>query len=76
LAPRIDRGANIQVWDVFANDCQLWRIESLGAGEYRIMSRSSNNVLDIADGDPTPGADIRSWNWNGTDAQIWKFEAP
>jgi GH43 family beta-xylosidase len=72
----IDRGANIQVWDVFANDCQLWRIESLGAGEYRIMSRSSNNVLDIADGDPTPGADVRSWNWNGTDAQIWKFEAP
>lgn len=72
----IDRGANIQVWDVFSNDCQLWRIESVGGGWYRIMSRSSNNVVDIINGDPAPGADVRSWSWNGADAQLWKFEAP
>lgn len=72
----IDRGANVQVWDVFSNDCQLWRIESVGGGWYRIMSKSSNNVVDLADGSPTPGADIRSWTWNGADAQLWRFEAP
>lgn len=72
----IDRGANIQVWDVFSNDCQLWRIESVGGGWYRIMSKSSNNVVDIADGSPTPGADVRSWTWNGADAELWRFEAP
>ncbi|HWV71397.1 MAG TPA: family 43 glycosylhydrolase [Pseudosphingobacterium sp.] len=72
----IDRGANIQVWDVFSNDCQLWRIEALGGGWYRIMAKASNNVLDILNGDPTPGADVRSWTWNGADPQYWKFEAP
>ncbi|MGN8069128.1 family 43 glycosylhydrolase [Mucilaginibacter sp. 22184] len=72
----IDRGANIQVWDVFPNDCQQWRIESLGGGWYRIMAKAGNNVLDIINGDPTPGTDVRSWTWNGADPQFWKFEAP
>ncbi|MFC6099307.1 family 43 glycosylhydrolase [Olivibacter domesticus] len=72
----IDRGANIQVWDVFSNDCQLWRVESIGDGWYRIMAKAGNNVLDIVNSDPTPGADVRSWTWNGASAQLWKFEAP
>ena len=72
----IDRGANIQVWDVLSNDCQLWRIESVGDGYYRIMAKGSNNVMDLENSDPTPGADVRSWTWNGANAQLWKFEAP
>ena len=40
------------------------------------MAKAGNNVLDIIDGSPTPGADVRSWTWNGSDAQLWKFEAP
>jgi predicted GH43/DUF377 family glycosyl hydrolase len=72
----IYRGANIQVWDVFNNDCQQFRIESVGNGWYRIMTKAGNNVLDIVNGDPNPGADVRAWSWNGADPQLWKFEAP
>jgi arabinoxylan arabinofuranohydrolase len=66
----------VQVWDVFPNDCQQWRIEAVGGGWFRIMAKAGNNVLDIINGDPTPGADVRAWSWNGADAQLWKFEAP
>ncbi|EDM36950.1 putative endo-1,4-beta-xylanase [Pedobacter sp. BAL39] len=72
----IERGANVQVWDVFSNDCQQWRIESVGDGWYRIMAKAGNNVLDIVNGDATPGADVRTWTWNGAAPQYWKFEAP
>lgn len=72
----IDRGTNIQAWDVFNNDCQQFRIEAAGNGWYRIMTKAGNNVLDIANGDATPGADVRAWSWNGADPQLWKFEAP
>lgn len=72
----IERGANVQVWDVFPNDCQQWRIESVGGGWYRIMAKAGNNVLDIVNGDPAPGTDVRSWTWNGADPQLWKFENP
>lgn len=72
----IDRGGNIQVWDPFTNDCQLFRIESVGSGYYRIMTKAGNNVLDIQDGSQTPGADVRAWSWNGANPQQWRFEAP
>lgn len=72
----LERGENIQVYDQLNNDCQLWKIESLGNGYYRVWAKGSNNVLDLANSDQTPGADIRSWTWNGTDAQQWKFETP
>ncbi|MBO9594065.1 MAG: family 43 glycosylhydrolase [Niabella sp.] len=68
-------GTNIQVWDQLNNDCQLWRIEDAGGGWYRIIAKASGNVMDLANGDPTPGADIRSWSWNGSDAQLFRFEA-
>jgi arabinoxylan arabinofuranohydrolase len=71
-----DRGTNIQVYDQLNNDCQLWRIEAVGNGYYRVMARGSNNVMDLADGSATPGADVRSWTWNASDAQLWKFETP
>jgi arabinoxylan arabinofuranohydrolase len=72
----IDRGADVGVFDANGNNCQLWRIEAAGNGWYRILSRASNNVLDIDNGSNTAGANVRSWSWNNTDAQLWKFEAP
>ncbi|WP_129715450.1 family 43 glycosylhydrolase [Pedobacter sp. SYP-B3415] len=72
----IDRGTDIGVFDALGNNCQLWRIEAAGGGWYRILARASNNVLDIENGSVTPGANVRSWSWNGADPQLWKFETP
>lgn len=72
----LDRGTNIQVWDQLSNDCQLWRLEALGNGYYRMMAKGSNNVMDLENSDPTPGADIRSWTWNGANAQQFAIETP
>ena len=71
LAP----GTDIIAWDVFPNDCQLWRIEAVGGGWYRIISKRSGNVLDVQGGVQTPGTDIISWQWNGTDAQLFNFDS-
>ena len=72
----IERGTDVGVFDASDNNCQLWRIESVGGGWYRLIARASNNVLDIADASATPGANVRSWSWNATDAQLWKFDTP
>lgn len=72
----LSRGTNIMVWDQLNNDCQLWKIEALGNGYYRIWAKGSNNVMDLENGDQTPGADIRSWTWNGANAQQFSFETP
>jgi hypothetical protein len=67
--------ANVKIWNDTNNDCQRWRIEPLGAGWYRILSKQSGHSLDIAGGNNVPGANIRMWEWNGTNAQQWRFEA-
>ncbi|UKT65030.1 family 43 glycosylhydrolase [Pedobacter mucosus] len=72
----IERGTDVVVFDALGNNCQLWRIESDGNGWYRLIARASNNVLDIEDASASPGANVRSWSWNATDAQLWKFETP
>jgi arabinoxylan arabinofuranohydrolase len=41
-----------------------------------ILSRANNNVLDIDNASNIPSANVRSWSWNATDAQLWKFETP
>ncbi|MFD2286206.1 family 43 glycosylhydrolase [Pedobacter petrophilus] len=72
----LDRGTDVGVFDANGSNCQLWKIESAGNGWYRVMARASNNVLDIEDASNVAGANVRSWSWNATDAQLWKFEAP
>jgi len=40
---------------------------------YRFTALNSNFCLDVVDGSPNPGANIRQWDCNGSDAQRFTF---
>ncbi|MBD2249520.1 RICIN domain-containing protein [Nostoc sp. FACHB-888] len=53
---------------------QLWKIELLDDGSYKVRSACSDKVLDVTDASQDDGALIHLWSsWNGTNQQ-WTFE--
>ena len=42
-------------------------------GYYKIESKLSGKVLDVANGSRTAGANVWQYSWNGSDAQLWRF---
>lgn len=51
-------------------DNQLWTYVN---GLY-LVSKQSGRVVDIADSDPSNGAKVQIWDWNGGTNQQWKID--
>ncbi|WP_374224156.1 family 43 glycosylhydrolase [Streptomyces sp. ISL-66] len=41
---------------------------------YTLVNRNSGKCLDVANGSPDDGANVRQWSCNGADAQKWRIE--
>lgn len=67
-------GAPVQQWDCYANENQLWSLDSQGGGQYRIVSKTSGKCLDIADKSLADGARVQQWEcWNASN-QLFRLE--
>jgi hypothetical protein len=66
-------GTPIQQFAGNGGACQLWYFDACGADQWRIISKSSGRVLDIAGGGPA-GTPVIQWPWNGSPNQRWGLE--
>jgi len=41
---------------------------------YSLTAKCSGKVLDVANGGTANGTNVQQWGWNGSDAQLWRFE--
>ena len=68
-----DNGARIIQWDYHGGGNQLFRLEPLGDGSYRLVAQHSGRVLDVEGGSADNGARIIQWDWHGGPNQQWKL---
>ena len=67
-------GANVQIYQLSNdNTAQIFYIESVGEGYYKILNSSSRKALDVTDGVSMSGVNVQMYEYNGSDAQLWKF---
>lgn len=69
-ASSVSNDANIAVWAPNGHSCQLWTIEHLGSGYYKIINKNSGKVLERK----STGVDIVQNTWNGSNNQKFKIE--
>jgi hypothetical protein len=55
-------------------DNQLWKLESVGGGYYRIVAKHSNKVLDVEGASISPGTQVNQYTYNGGDHQKFSTE--
>jgi len=67
---RYDNGAGLRLWDFGQQQNQLWKIEDLKDGTFKIVAKHSSRVLDMPTG-PINGCDVVQWDWHGGDIQRW-----
>lgn len=61
--------ANIQLYKKNGTAAQVFHIDSLGGGLYKITNKQSGMVFDVAGGSVEPDANVQQYKDNGTDAQ-------
>lgn len=67
-------GANVQIYQSSDNNtAQIFYIESIGNGYFKISNSKSGKALDVAGGVRKSGVNVQMYEYNGTDAQQWKF---
>ena len=67
-------GANVQVYQKSdGNLAQIYTIEFVGNGYYRIIHTASGKVLDVAGGVAANAINVQLYTWNKTAAQLWTF---
>ena len=66
-------GANIQLWEQNDSDAQIFRIEYLNNGYYKIINAGSGKVLDVDGGRAYNNANIIQYDWHGGNNQQWKI---
>lgn len=71
----IERGSNIQVWDLDAGiDRQFTLLKTGNSGIYEISIGNTHNVrVDIAGGNSANGTNVGVWDANGNNAQKFMF---
>lgn len=52
---------------------QVYDFEYIGNGYYKIMSKDKGKVLDVYGGSSQLGANLWTYEWNNSDAQLWKL---
>ena len=60
-------GTNLQIWDYYGNDAQLWSIKKLTDGSCVFVNKGSGKVLDISNA--SCNANAQTWTYNYTRAQ-------
>ncbi|MEO8198372.1 MAG: RICIN domain-containing protein, partial [Thermoanaerobaculia bacterium] len=63
----------VQQFRYNGNENQLWRIERLGGGTYRIVNIASGKCLDVEGGGRQDGSRIIQYKCQGTENQAWRL---
>lgn len=73
----IQNGAPVFTWDpIDGNLNQLWRLERLDDGSYKIISEFSGYCLEVDNSqNGSLGSKIQTWEWHGGPNQRWKLRA-
>lgn len=65
---------NIQICQNNETTAQRFNITHINAGWYKICSVSSAKALDVTGAVKKPGVNVQLYTYNGTDAQLWRFQ--
>jgi beta-xylosidase len=65
--------ARIDQWTWENNDGQRWLIEQTSDGGYRLVSKSSQGVLDVSSAGGAAGSWLATKDWNNAATQHWQF---
>ncbi|MGC9443708.1 MAG: RICIN domain-containing protein [Candidatus Methanospirareceae archaeon] len=71
----LDDGANVQQANCSSASNQLWRLEQVNNGYYRILAHHSGKCLEVYNASLDDGANVQQANCSGQDNQLWKLEA-
>ena len=67
----IDHNVQLEMLSGFAS--QILDITYIGNGYYKIVSRDNMEAFDVYGGSSQLGANLWTYEWNNSDAQLWKF---
>jgi len=69
-------GADVRGWSPSGQKNQIWFLEAVGAGHYRLRNGWSGKYLDnaIYEGNPN-GSKVHIWKLNGQQNQVWAVES-
>ena len=68
----LDRGTNVQMWEVNYSYAQQWSIEKTDSG-YKLRSRCNNYYADVYNANYAGETNIQTWEGNDTNAQRFSF---
>lgn len=68
-----NNGANIQLWENYQNDNQIFTAIQVG-DYYTFYDPKSQKVIDVSGGCVGNGTNIQLYEYNGTDSQLWRLE--
>ena len=67
-------GTNVQIYPLTPTDRNKQFVLTKQSGDYfQIKDVNSGKVLDVTGGSNKAGTNVELYEWNGTDAQLWKF---
>ncbi len=64
-------GANIEVYEDYGGDAQIWDVWRNDDGTYLIKNAASGKALDVAGGVAASGTNVQLWQKQGNAAQAW-----
>ena len=67
-------GADATQWEYWGGQNQIFRIEWVEAGHYRLIAQHSNRVLDVEGVATGNGAQLHQWDWWGGDNQKFRLD--
>ncbi|MCF0056481.1 RICIN domain-containing protein [Dyadobacter sp. CY356] len=71
-----NNGARIRQYGANGQNNQIFQLESVSSDSYRIISRSTNKVWELAGGNTNSGTPIQQADWSGIYYQKWRCDLP
>lgn len=67
-------GADLHQWDYWGGNNQLFKIEWMETGHYRLIAQHSNKVVDVEGQSTANGAQVHQWDWWGGNNQRFRLD--
>jgi hypothetical protein len=71
LGSETSNGTPLSLWTYYSGNNQLWRIEEVGDGYYKLIAKHSRKALTAK---PEAEGGIQQWRYSGREDQQWKIE--
>ena len=67
-------GKDIYIYRTHCRSNQRWKLKKVG-DYYAFVSVWNGKAIDVPGGDASSGKALQGYDYNGTDAQLWRFES-